>query len=183
MSSVADITTDPLVALDDLELPKSNLARISKNALPDGTVVAKDARLAISRSATVFINYLTAMYPCISNSLNINIQRSAEVSSGSGKKTLSGEDVFKALEQLDLEAFTERLRTVYEAHKISQTEKRRKSKASSTVGDSSVVANKDDSDNEHELEEAAHNNKRTGNDDDDSIHGDEDESAKRARTE
>jgi hypothetical protein len=36
--------------------------RLSKGVLPPNTQIQKDALLAISKSATVFVNYLTAQY-------------------------------------------------------------------------------------------------------------------------
>ena len=36
--------------------------RLSKGVLPSNTSVQKDAALAISKSATVFVNYLASQY-------------------------------------------------------------------------------------------------------------------------
>lgn len=44
----------------DLNLPKSIVQRLAKGVLPPNTQIQKDAVLAMSKSATVFVNYLTS---------------------------------------------------------------------------------------------------------------------------
>lgn len=46
--------------LQDLALPKSIITRLVKGILPTNTQVQANAMLAMSKSATVFINYLAA---------------------------------------------------------------------------------------------------------------------------
>ena len=41
----------------DLELPLSVVSKIIKESLPHGVVVSKDARIAISRAASIFVLY------------------------------------------------------------------------------------------------------------------------------
>jgi hypothetical protein len=48
--------------LQDLNLPKSIVQRLAKGVLPANTQIQKDALLAMSKSATVFVNYLTSWY-------------------------------------------------------------------------------------------------------------------------
>lgn len=48
--------------MQDLNLPKSIVQRLSKGVLPANTQIQKDAVLAMSKSATVFVNYLTSQY-------------------------------------------------------------------------------------------------------------------------
>lgn len=38
------------------------MTRLAKSVLPPNTQIQKDAMTAVSKSATVFINYLTATY-------------------------------------------------------------------------------------------------------------------------
>lgn len=45
-------------ALQDLGLPRSMVQRLAKGMLPANTSIQKDALLAMSKSATVFVNYL-----------------------------------------------------------------------------------------------------------------------------
>jgi hypothetical protein len=49
-------------ALQDLNLPKSIVQRLAKGVLPPNTQIQKDALLALSKGATVFVNYLTSTY-------------------------------------------------------------------------------------------------------------------------
>jgi hypothetical protein len=45
---------------DELQLPQASLLRITKAALPEGVIVAKESRQAIQLSAKVFLHYVTA---------------------------------------------------------------------------------------------------------------------------
>lgn len=47
---------------EDLNLPNAVVARIIKEALPTGINVGKDARIAISKAASVFVLYATSWY-------------------------------------------------------------------------------------------------------------------------
>lgn len=49
-------------APQDLNLPKSIVQRLAKGVLPPNTQIQKDALLAMSKGATVFVNYLTSTY-------------------------------------------------------------------------------------------------------------------------
>lgn len=69
---------------DDLNLPTAVVTRIIKDALPEGCNVAKEAKLALTRAATVFVLYLTAQ------ANNVATERN--------KKTISDKDVLKALQ-------------------------------------------------------------------------------------
>lgn len=46
--------------IQDLQLPLSVVARIIKEALPPGAVAKQEAKLAIARSASVFVLFLTS---------------------------------------------------------------------------------------------------------------------------
>jgi histone H3/H4 len=48
--------------LQDLTLPKSIITRLAKGVLPPNTQIQANAILALSKSATVFINYLASQY-------------------------------------------------------------------------------------------------------------------------
>lgn len=53
---------DDTLSVEDLNLPKSIVQRLAKGVLPPNTQIQKDALLAMSKSATVFVNYLTSAY-------------------------------------------------------------------------------------------------------------------------
>lgn len=46
----------------DLNLPKSIVTRLAKGVLPPNTQIQGNAMLAMSKSATVFVNYLASQY-------------------------------------------------------------------------------------------------------------------------
>ncbi|KAJ3275745.1 hypothetical protein HDV01_007212 [Terramyces sp. JEL0728] len=78
--------SDPI---ENYELPKSTIQKICKGVLPEGTNVQKEAREAITKASTVFINYLTA----VANEQAVKQDR----------KTINSSDIFKALEMLELD--------------------------------------------------------------------------------
>ena len=53
---------DDTLSVEDLNLPKSIVQRLAKGVLPPNTQIQKDALLAMSKGATVFVNYLTSQY-------------------------------------------------------------------------------------------------------------------------
>ncbi|KAI8336851.1 histone-fold-containing protein [Choanephora cucurbitarum] len=76
-------------SIEDNELPKANVTRVLKTALPPGTALQKDAKLAVSKAATVFINYLSSV--------------ANDVAKGANHKTITAADVFTALNIESLE--------------------------------------------------------------------------------
>jgi DNA polymerase epsilon subunit 3 len=46
----------------DLSLPKSIITRLAKGVLPPNTQIQANAVLAMSKSTTVFVNYLASQY-------------------------------------------------------------------------------------------------------------------------
>ncbi|KAG2179406.1 hypothetical protein INT44_006252 [Umbelopsis vinacea] len=108
-------------SIDDNELPKANVTRILKHALPASTALQKDAKLAISKASTVFINYLSATANDIAKSAN--------------HKTITAPDVFKALEVLELEDFVPKLQEAFTAYQQLQQEKKSRKKEGKAEGD------------------------------------------------
>lgn len=83
-------------SLDDLLLPKSLVLRIAKEALPEGTTIPSDGQLALQRSASVFISYL-----CSEANL---------IARDSLRKTITPNDVLKALDEIELSSFAPTVR-------------------------------------------------------------------------
>jgi DNA polymerase epsilon subunit 3 len=55
----------------DLNLPKSIVTRLAKGVLPPNTQIQGNAMLAMTKSATVFVNYLATQYvPAVRNMLD-----------------------------------------------------------------------------------------------------------------
>jgi histone H3/H4 len=79
------ITDFDLSSSQDLLLPRSLVSRLARGVLPANTSIQKDATLALAKSATVFISYLTH---------HANEQTS--------KKTIGPQDVIKALSEIEM---------------------------------------------------------------------------------
>lgn len=52
----------PIDNIQDLALPRTMVQRLAKGVLPSNTRIEKDAITAMSKSATVFVNYLSNGY-------------------------------------------------------------------------------------------------------------------------
>lgn len=68
--------------------------------LPDNALINKEAKVVMTKSATIFINYLTATANDVTKSTN--------------KKILSANDIFSALETLEFDEFSDKLREALE---------------------------------------------------------------------
>ncbi|KAG7171257.1 DNA polymerase epsilon subunit 3-like [Homarus americanus] len=100
---------------EDLNLPNAVITRIIKDALPDGIAVAKEARSAIAKAASVFVLYTTST----ANSL----------AQKNKKKTVSAQDVFAAMKEMEFDKFIEPLQESLEVHKKSQQSKKEQKEA------------------------------------------------------
>lgn len=88
---------------EDLNLPNAVITRIIKDMLPEGISVAKEARSAIARAASVFVLFTTS-------SANALAQKNK-------KKTVSAQDVFSALKEMEFDKFIEPLQESLEGKK------------------------------------------------------------------
>ncbi|OTB19708.1 hypothetical protein K445DRAFT_313493 [Daldinia sp. EC12] len=98
------------VTIEDVTLPKSIIMRLAKGVLPPNTQIQANAILAMSKSATVFINHLA-------NAANEHTQNS-------NKKTIMPADVFAALDDIEFPFFRERLEAEFKKFNETQTTKR-----------------------------------------------------------
>ncbi|CAJ2513263.1 Uu.00g013820.m01.CDS01 [Anthostomella pinea] len=98
------------VTIEDLTLPKSIITRLAKGVLPPNTQIQANAILAMSKSATVFINHLAAA--------------ANEKTMTSNKKTIMPADVFAALEDVEFPHMRERLEAEFKKFNETQTTKR-----------------------------------------------------------
>ncbi|KAK6842656.1 hypothetical protein PG987_003516 [Apiospora arundinis] len=105
----ADSSKDT-VAIEDLNLPKSIITRLAKGVLPPNTQIQANAILAMTKSATVFINHLASA--------------ANERTLGSGKKTILPDDVFEALDDIEYSQFRERLQAEFKKFNETRTTKR-----------------------------------------------------------
>ncbi|KAG5921205.1 hypothetical protein E4U61_007059 [Claviceps capensis] len=108
------------ITIEDLALPKSIITRLAKGVLPPNAQIQATAALAMSKSATVFINYLAAH----ANERTIN----------ANKKTILPADVFQALDDIQFSFFKEPLEAEFaKYHQIrsdKRTDYRRRTKSS-----------------------------------------------------
>ncbi|XP_060555696.1 DNA polymerase epsilon subunit 3-like [Ruditapes philippinarum] len=95
---------------EDLNLPNAVITRIIKDAIPDGVNVSKEARLAISKAASVFVLYATSC----SNNFALKSKR----------KTITAKDVLDALEDMEFDQFVDPLKECLEAFKKNQQGKK-----------------------------------------------------------
>ncbi|KAI3645162.1 hypothetical protein MP228_011326 [Amoeboaphelidium protococcarum] len=75
-----------MTGIEDIQLPRASLIKLVKRNLPPNVFLSKDAATAILKATTMFTTYLTVT--------------AADVD---GKKQLTSEDVFKAMDDLDME--------------------------------------------------------------------------------
>lgn len=109
---------------EDLNLPNAVITRIIKDAIPDGVNVSKEARLAISKAASVFVLYATSC----SNNFALKAKR----------KTITAKDVLDALEDMEFDQFVDPLKECLEAYKKNQQgkkdQKKKEKEAANTSG-------------------------------------------------
>jgi len=95
---------------EDLNLPGSIVSRIVKDALPDGTKVSKEAQQAIAKAASVFVLYATSC--------------SNQIAQKSNRKTIHGQDVISAMEDMEFDKFIRPLEANLEGWKEGQQKKK-----------------------------------------------------------
>ncbi|UQC86924.1 DNA polymerase epsilon subunit D [Colletotrichum lupini] len=133
------------LTIEDLSLPKSIITRLAKGVLPPQTQIQANAVLAMGKSATVFINYLAS--------------HANEITTNAGKKTVSAEDVFKALDDIEFGFLREPLEQEFTKYTQIQNAKRTNYRnkvaakkggaaagaAGTASADASLLSNPDDS--------------------------------------
>lgn len=87
--------------LDDLNLPNTIIARLIKDALPQGVSVTAEAKSAIARAASVFVLYLTNMS---------NTKAKQE-----NRKRIIPKDIFKTLTEAEFAEFVAPLQESFES--------------------------------------------------------------------
>ncbi|KAJ3090064.1 DNA polymerase epsilon subunit 3 [Quaeritorhiza haematococci] len=128
------------MSVEDLELPRTIINRVVKNALPENVLLQKDAKSALAKACTVFINYLTATANDLARQHN--------------QKTVVASHIFNALETIEFDDFLPDLQQRYEFFHQYMQEKRTKvaskKKVQSQPGDGQGGPSHDDNDEGHE---------------------------------
>ncbi|KAI9051088.1 hypothetical protein LZ554_005194 [Drepanopeziza brunnea f. sp. 'monogermtubi'] len=111
------------INIEDLNLPKSIVTRLAKGVLPPNTQIQGNAMVAISKSATVFVNYVAS--------------HANEHAATHNRKTIGPQDIFNALDDLDFPDFRDRLEADLAKFHEVQTDKRNayRSKTASKAAD------------------------------------------------
>lgn len=89
--------------LEDLNLPQTVVARIVKEALPEGVSISKEARTGLAKAASVFVLYVT--------SATTNIVKNKK------RKALTGQDVLDAMRDIEFDKFVAPLTEALEHYK------------------------------------------------------------------
>ncbi|KAJ3007174.1 hypothetical protein HKX48_009277 [Thoreauomyces humboldtii] len=101
-------------SMDNLDLPRSIIGRVIKGALPEGAQVQKDAKAAMTKACTVFINYLTAT--------------ALDVTKHSDRKSINANDIFRALAILEFDQFLPMIKVAVQEFQQKAKEKRQEYK-------------------------------------------------------
>ncbi|KAB2569864.1 DNA polymerase epsilon subunit 3 [Lasiodiplodia theobromae] len=133
-SAAADEDTG--LSVEDLNLPKTMVNRLAKGALPPNFNVQSVAQSAISKSATVFVNYLTA--------------HASDIAARQNKKTIQPKDVLDALKELEFDMFIDRTNNELNKYQEIQCTKRntyrRRVKDEKRAAEAQATTNGDDAD-------------------------------------
>jgi len=135
---------------EDLNLPNSVIARIIKEALPEGVIISKETRSAISKAASVFVLY------CTSCANNFALQQK--------RKTLKDADVLSALEEMEFEHFLPNLKEAldtFKKEKKNASEKKKKAKEISENSSPKLDEGKDENSADCEMEKEKDTNENT----------------------
>lgn len=119
--------------IQDLNLPTAVVTRLIKDALPEGINIGKEARIAISKAASVFIIYLS--------SAAINEAKKLK------HKTMTPQNIFDALEEIEFENFIEPLKESLELYRKTVKDKKSSKQANEKKeSESKEDESKDDED-------------------------------------
>ncbi|WEW61637.1 histone H3/H4 domain-containing protein [Emydomyces testavorans] len=108
LSGGKEPTADSGVNVEDFLLPRTLTQRLAKGVLPPNTSIHRDALLAITKAATVFVSYL-----------------SSHANEETDKKTIAPQDVLSALKEIEFESFRPRLERELAVYTEAAVHKRR----------------------------------------------------------
>ncbi|KAI5819848.1 histone-fold-containing protein [Pyronema omphalodes] len=106
------VKKDEKVGIDDLTLPRSITIKLAKSVLPPKAAIQRNAVDALSYSAPVFVNLLSAA--------------ANDIALSQGRKAINAQDVIKALKEIEFDAFIPRIEA--ELREFEKAEKGRKDK-------------------------------------------------------
>ncbi|KAJ3134485.1 hypothetical protein HDU90_005100 [Geranomyces variabilis] len=108
--------------IENLDLPRSIIGRVIKNALPEGAQIQKDAKAAMIKGCTgeyvkidsIFINYLTAT--------------ALDVTKQGDRKSINANDIFRALSIIEFDQFLPTIKVAVAEFQQKAKEKRQEYK-------------------------------------------------------
>jgi DNA polymerase epsilon subunit 3 len=132
-----------------LDLPMASVNRAIKAAAMDNTIIAKDAKAAFSKAASVFILYLTAT--------------ANELCKRDKRATITEKDVLKALEEIEFAEFVQPAKELVQAFKLEREARKKKATTPNAAekeeeegegeGDREVEEEVEEEEEEEEVEE------------------------------
>ncbi|CCX13108.1 histone-fold-containing protein [Pyronema domesticum] len=173
------------IGIDDLTLPRSITIKLAKSVLPPKAAIQRNAVDALSHSAPVFVNLLSAA--------------ANDIALAQGRKGINAQDIIKALKEIEFDGFVPRIEA--ELREFTKAEKGRKDKDKGKgkaegegqaeeegpekkkarvvgMGAAAVEAQEDEDEEEDDLEAAAEEEEE-----DEAVVSDEEEEAPVAETE
>ncbi|KXN68540.1 histone-fold-containing protein [Conidiobolus coronatus NRRL 28638] len=136
-SQSEQIQQDIQITLDDLTLPQNTVVKIVKEKFPKNIKIQHEAKAAITRSSTVFINHLAAV--------------AQEFTMKNNRKYITVTDVINALEVLEFDQFSNYVQSSAAEFKTSAQEKKAKKLNSNTAEDAANGEDEDDELNDDQM--------------------------------
>lgn len=93
--------------MEDLNLPQSAVLKIIKEAIPSNASIGKDVKAALAKAASIFILYLTS--------------QSTQTMQAAKRKTITSQDIYDALEELEFGHFVEPLKNCLKGMQLFNT--------------------------------------------------------------
>ncbi|RKF56343.1 H2A domain containing protein [Golovinomyces cichoracearum] len=98
----------PGINIEDLNLPKSIVTRLAKGVLPANTQIQSNAMIGLTKSATLFVNYIAS--------------QANERAAIANRKTVSINDVFSALDDSEFSMWRSRLEAELQSKSLIKDE-------------------------------------------------------------
>jgi DNA polymerase epsilon subunit 3 len=142
--------------ITDLQLPIASVARLIKEALPSGAIAKQEAKLAITRAASVFILFLTSgkcrqagIHDSRANRaslISLYIAATIDVTTAANQKTLTATHVFNALKDIEFENFIPELEKSLENYRRVMKEKKDRKSINDNAAAEKATEEDDDDD-------------------------------------
>lgn len=104
MDSGDEKTIDnPSFKVTDRQLPIANVSKIMKEIIPDAAKISRESKEMMGKYATEFIAFVTC--------------RAKDICDCEARKTVTGDDLIRAMEDLDLPYYSEITKMLFEKYK------------------------------------------------------------------